>query len=155
MRYRNGRIPNQLALVALLATIVAGCDVRFLLDPGSNPTKLFNDSPEPIVIEVIEEAGRFRRFYPSKPGATVTIDTIGEGNGVASQVSLLNLSCDLLDEVSGDFRGGGLITFRGPGNAVFEEGLRVGSGDEYDARMATCVQAAKSLGVNSGSSPTT
>jgi hypothetical protein len=117
--------------------------------PGAAPvagTNVANESAIPLVIRVVEPAGRFERFYPSRPGTTITVDTVGlEGNAAAAAITVLDTRCAVIQTLEESFDDGGLVTV-GPDLFVrFDSSAVVHVGDENDLAMSDCATAATAV----------
>jgi hypothetical protein len=91
-----------------------------------------------------------RRYYASKPGTTIVVDTVGEVNPPPDIVVILDASCAEMERVGGDLTGGALIILDVGGHSRLDLGREwTGSrrGPDEQFGQPTCEAAAAEFGL--------
>lgn len=132
-----------MALLALFS--LTGCDSVHL--GYGYETVVVNESGTPYVIEVVHSP-HGSRCHAVAPGATVRIDVVAEGNPAPESVALLDRNCRVMQDLSGSYGEGGVITLMGNAPPTFVPNRRItGRNDvsDYLTGSRTCEEAASSL----------
>lgn len=126
----------------LVATVASACNITLPFPGGGQgyATVVHNATSVNYVIEVWDEVET--RYYETRPGTSIVVDTVGEGNRPAVAITVLDATCSPVKRVQADFSQGGMLTISSDDEIEFAAYLRQ-SADQRAGATESCEPIAK------------